>query len=83
MTVQLMLVNAAAETFSGYRHGPGAYRAVLQGVHNNYEIDLFQKLLKAAAEIAGITDLTQSSLRLSRSYPFLRLSDSGWRDAVQ
>ena len=38
--------------------------AVLQGVHNNYEIDLFQKLLKAAAEIAGITDLTQSSLRV-------------------
>lgn len=38
--------------------------AVLQGVHSNYEIDLFQKLLKAAAGIAGITDLTQSSLRV-------------------
>ncbi len=38
--------------------------AVLQGVHSNYEIDLFQKLLKAAAELAGINDLTQSSLRV-------------------
>ncbi len=38
--------------------------AVLQGVHSNYEIDLFQKLLKAAAELAGTHDLTQSSLRV-------------------
>ncbi|MFZ2168030.1 MAG: alanine--tRNA ligase, partial [Methylococcaceae bacterium] len=38
--------------------------AVLQGVHSNYEIDLFQKLLKAAAELAGATDLSQSSLRV-------------------
>jgi alanyl-tRNA synthetase len=38
--------------------------AVLQGVHSNYEIDLFQKLLKAAAGIAGTADLTQSSLRV-------------------
>ncbi len=38
--------------------------AVLQGMHSNYEIDLFQKLLKAAAELAGTSDLTQSSLRV-------------------
>jgi len=38
--------------------------AVLQGVHNNYEIDLFQGLLKVAAELAGTTDLTNSSLRV-------------------
>ncbi|NOR69416.1 MAG: alanine--tRNA ligase [Methylomarinum sp.] len=38
--------------------------AVLQGVHNNYEIDLFQNLLKVAAELAGTTDLTNSSLRV-------------------
>ena len=38
--------------------------AVVQGVHSNYEIDLFQNLLKAAAELAGINDLTQSSLRV-------------------
>ena len=38
--------------------------AVLQGVHSNYEIDLFQKLLSAAAELAGATDLTKSSLRV-------------------
>ncbi len=38
--------------------------AVLQGVHNNYEIDLFQNLLKVAAKLAGTTDLTNSSLRV-------------------
>ncbi len=38
--------------------------AVMQGKHNNYEIDLFQNLLKVAAEIAGIADLTNSSLRV-------------------
>jgi alanyl-tRNA synthetase len=38
--------------------------AVMQGVHSNYEIDLFQKLLKAAAELADTSDLTKSSLRV-------------------
>jgi len=38
--------------------------AVLQGVHNNYEIDLFKNLLSAAAKLAGIKDLSNSSLRV-------------------
>ncbi len=38
--------------------------AVLQGVHNNYEIDLFQKLLRAAADLAGTNDLKLSSLKV-------------------
>ncbi|MFI3197939.1 MAG: alanine--tRNA ligase, partial [Methylococcaceae bacterium] len=38
--------------------------AVLQGVHNNYEIDLFQSVLKVAAQLVGTTDLTNSSLRV-------------------
>ncbi len=38
--------------------------AVLQSVHNNYEIDLFQGILKAAAQIVGTSDLTLSSLRV-------------------
>lgn len=38
--------------------------AVMQGVHSNYEIDLFQKLLTAAAKLAGTADLNQSSLRV-------------------
>ncbi|MDD2801674.1 MAG: alanine--tRNA ligase [Methylococcales bacterium] len=38
--------------------------AVLQNVHSNYEIDLFQKLLKAAAALAGTDDTTLSSLRV-------------------
>ncbi|MGR9052529.1 MAG: alanine--tRNA ligase, partial [Gammaproteobacteria bacterium] len=38
--------------------------AVMQGVHSNYEIDLFQSLMSAAAKLAGTTDLNQSSLRV-------------------
>ncbi|KAF3983707.1 MAG: alanine--tRNA ligase [Methylococcales symbiont of Hymedesmia sp. n. MRB-2018] len=38
--------------------------AILQGVHNNYEIDLFQNLLKVAAELTATNDLTNSSLRV-------------------
>jgi len=38
--------------------------AVLQGVHSNYEIDLFQQLIAAAARETGITDLHTPSLRV-------------------
>jgi len=38
--------------------------AVMQGVHSNYEIDLFQNLLKAAAEVIGVSDLSSKSLRV-------------------
>ena len=38
--------------------------AVLQGVHSNYEIDLFQALLKAAAQATGCNDLEEKSLRV-------------------
>ena len=38
--------------------------AVMQGVHSNYEIDLFQQLLAAAADVLGIKDEGQSSLRV-------------------
>ncbi|HBP42922.1 MAG: alanine--tRNA ligase [Vreelandella alkaliphila] len=38
--------------------------AVMQGVHSNYEIDLFQNLLKAAAESTGHGDTTTPSLRV-------------------
>ena len=38
--------------------------AVMQGVHSNYEIDLFQQLLAAAANVLGIKDEGQSSLRV-------------------
>ncbi|NVK00033.1 MAG: alanine--tRNA ligase, partial [Oceanospirillaceae bacterium] len=38
--------------------------AVMQGVHSNYEIDLFQNLLKAAAETIGVEDLSSKSLRV-------------------
>lgn len=38
--------------------------AVMQGVHSNYEIDLFQNLLNATAEVVGVTDTTLKSLRV-------------------
>jgi len=38
--------------------------AVLQGVHNNYDIDLFKHLIEATAKIAGEEDLTNTSLRV-------------------
>ncbi|EGQ8078215.1 alanine--tRNA ligase [Vibrio vulnificus] len=38
--------------------------AIMQGVHSNYEIDVFQKLIKATAEIVGYEDLSNQSLRV-------------------
>ena len=38
--------------------------AVLQGVHSNYEIDLFQDLIKAAARETGAKDLAGNSLKV-------------------
>ena len=38
--------------------------AVLQGVHNNYDIDLFVELEKEAASVLGVTDLKSKSLRV-------------------
>jgi alanyl-tRNA synthetase len=38
--------------------------AVLQHVHSNYEIDLFQNLIKAAARATGSKDLVNNSLKV-------------------
>ncbi|BCE03271.1 alanine--tRNA ligase [Marinicellulosiphila megalodicopiae] len=38
--------------------------AIMQGVHSNYEIDIFQHLIKAAATLCGSTDLENKSLRV-------------------
>ena len=38
--------------------------AILQHVHSNYEIDLFDALIKAAARETGCTDLQNKSLRV-------------------
>ena len=38
--------------------------AILQGVHSNYEIDIFQNLIKAAAKVVGTDDLEAQSLRV-------------------
>lgn len=38
--------------------------AVMQGVHSNYEIDLFVQLLADAAKICGLTDASHTSLKV-------------------
>jgi len=38
--------------------------AILQHVHSNYEIDIFDALIKAAARETGVTDLDNKSLRV-------------------
>ena len=38
--------------------------AVLQGVHSNYDIDLFKDLIKASARETGATDLASNSLKV-------------------
>lgn len=38
--------------------------AVLQGVHSNYDIDLFRTLIAKTAEILNVSDLSEKSLRV-------------------
>jgi alanyl-tRNA synthetase len=38
--------------------------AVMQGVHSNYDIDLFKSLIRAAADVTATRDLESSSLRV-------------------
>jgi len=38
--------------------------AIMQDVHSNYEIDVFQTLIKATAEVIGYQDLSNQSLRV-------------------
>ncbi|MBR9726535.1 alanine--tRNA ligase [Shewanella intestini] len=38
--------------------------AIMQGVHSNYEIDIFQKLIAKTAEIINVSDLENKSLRV-------------------
>jgi alanyl-tRNA synthetase len=38
--------------------------AVMQGVHSNYDIDLFKSLILSAAEVTGAQDLESTSLRV-------------------
>ena len=53
--------------------------AILQGVHNNYDIDLFQHLIKAASKATKVDDLENKSLRVIadhiRSCAFLIVDD--------
>jgi len=38
--------------------------AILQGVHSNYEIDIFQSLIAASAKVVSTTDVESQSLRV-------------------
>lgn len=53
--------------------------AILQGVHNNYDIDLFQHLIRAASKVTNVDDLNNKSLRVIadhiRSCAFLIVDD--------
>ena len=58
--------------------------AVMQGVHSNYDIDLFQGLIAAAAEATHQKKKTSPSLaRDRRPHPRLFLPDRGRRDPRQ
>ena len=58
--VQTKLPNPSIDTGLGLER----VSAIMQGVHSNYEIDIFQNLLKAAAAIIGTADLEAKSLRV-------------------
>ena len=45
---------AAAQALHRYGHGAGAHPAVLQGTHDNYEIDLFKALIAASEDATGV-----------------------------
>ncbi|MEH6822944.1 MAG: alanine--tRNA ligase [Motiliproteus sp.] len=53
--------------------------AVMQDVHSNYEIDLFQNLIKAVVDVTATTDLESKSLQVVadhiRSSAFLVIDD--------
>lgn len=53
--------------------------AVMQDVHSNYDIDLFQALLSAVADVCGVQDQTNNSLKVIadhiRSCAFMVLDD--------
>jgi alanyl-tRNA synthetase len=38
--------------------------AVMQGVHSNYDIDLFRRLIQVAAEVTGTRDVAANSLKV-------------------
>ena len=57
--------------------------AVLQHVHSNYEIDLFQALIKAAGRETHCQDLSNNSLKVIASYSCLQLFGCGWGDPQQ
>ena len=58
--------------------------AVMQGVHSNYDIDLFKALIRAGAEITGTRDLRFSeSARDRRSHPGVHLPHHRWGGALE
>jgi len=38
--------------------------AVMQNVHSNYDIDMFQRLIKASAKAVGVSELSSNSLKV-------------------
>ena len=57
---QTALPNPSIDTGMGLER----IAAIMQGVHTNYEIDIFQHLLAAVAKETGATDMDDKSLRV-------------------
>ena len=78
-------LDAAAEALRRHRHGPRAHRRVMQGVHSNYDIDLFREPDRAPRRRPpGRTDLqVDLAARHRRPHPRLFVPDRRRRAARQ
>ena len=72
-TVRLTAPWSRCPSVRGYRHGSGAYLRHHAGRAPNYEIDIFQALIKRRRRSSAPRDLATSPCASSRPHPFLRL----------
>jgi len=57
--------------------------AILQNVHSNYEIDMFQSLIKEAAKLTNTKDLEHKSLKVIADHiRSCSILNCGWRHAI-
>ena len=69
-----------AAALDRHRHGARAHRRVLQGKHDNYDIDLMRALIRASAEATGVDpDGAAQGLASRHRRPSARLGVPGRR----